>query len=337
MIDGFGIEFNPAPPLDSPQRLCDSSGTMRFVSIPVLVPLLAALAGCTQKPENSRSSPDVVAVVDGFVIRDDELRAALRRQGLGSPGRPDTPAARREALDRLILDRAIISRALEAGYDRDPHVIAKLHELLRDRYESAELERRLTAVSVSDEDVESYYRENLSLFSTEPMIQGAVILVRVAVDADDATREAARERATTALQEARGLDPQVHAFGELASTYSDDGSKEVGGDIGWLTRERSTKSWEPQVIDALFALRKPGDLGPVVETPRGYVLVKLLDVRPAKARSLESRRSYIRRRLKETRQAEARKSFADEVREKSRVWISQKRLESLTLTSPEPR
>ena len=39
----------------------------------------------------------------------------------------------------------------------------------------------------------------------------------------------------------------------------------------------------------------------------------------------------------ETRQAEARKSFADEVREKSRVWISQKRLESLTLTSPEPR
>lgn len=337
MIDGLAVEINPPPLLDSPRNVCDSSSIMRIFWILPLVSLLGALSACTENSEDPQPDPDTVAVVDGYAIRADDLRATLRREGVGRPDRPDTPRARREVLDQLIRKRTMISRALEAGYGKDPDVVAQFHEFVVDRYESEELAKRLAAVRVTDDDLEKFYRENLAEFSTDAMAQGAVILVRVPAGADDKIREAARGRAKSALEEARKLGPQVQAFGDVAKRYSDDGSKESGGDIGWLKKDRKLTSWEPEVINALFALENPGDVGPIVKTPRGFVLVKLIDFRDAKARSLESRSGYIRHRLTEARQAEARRRFYAEAREKSHVWIEGTLLESLTLTPSAPK
>jgi parvulin-like peptidyl-prolyl isomerase len=310
---------------------------MRILSVLWLLSLLGTLTACTEGSDDPQPDSDTVAVVDGYVIRADDVRAALRREGVGRPERPDTPETRREVLEGLIRRRALISRALEAGYDKNPEVVAQFHEFVIDRYESAEREKRLAAVTVTEDDIEKFYRENLAEFSTDAMAQGAVILVRVPADADVRIREAARGRAKAALEEARRLGPQAQAFGDVATRYSDHGSKEIGGDIGWLKKDQKLSSWEPGVINALFALEKPGDLSPIFETPRGFVIVKLLDVRDAKARSLESRSGFIRRNLTAARQAEAREKFYVEAREKSRVWIAEDLLESLTLTPAAPK
>ncbi|MFH1947389.1 MAG: peptidylprolyl isomerase [Candidatus Magasanikbacteria bacterium] len=62
-------------------------------------------------------------------------------------------------------------------------------------------------------------------------------------------------------------------FAEMAAQYGSDGTKDVGGDLGWFARGVMV----PEFEDAVFAL-KPGELGnELVETTFGYHIVKVVE------------------------------------------------------------
>jgi parvulin-like peptidyl-prolyl isomerase len=82
--------------------------------------------------------------------------------------------------------------------------------------------------------------------------------------AESARRSAKTEGLLDSLK--RGAD-----FGELARRYSEDGTKDQGGALGWVARGRMVKAFE----DAGFALAKGGVSG-VVRTEFGFHLVKAL-------------------------------------------------------------
>jgi peptidyl-prolyl cis-trans isomerase D len=69
----------------------------------------------------------------------------------------------------------------------------------------------------------------------------------------------------------------------LAKQNSDDlGSKNQGGDLGWLDKGQTDEAFE----NALFAMNK-GDISDPVLTADGYSIIELRDVRPGKTRSFE--------------------------------------------------
>ena len=86
------------------------------------------------------------------------------------------------------------------------------------------------------------------------------------------SKEEARKKAESILARVRkGED-----FAKLAGEFSDDGSKETGGDLDYFSRGRMV----PEFEQAAFAL-KPGDVSDLVETQYGFHIIKVEDRRPA--------------------------------------------------------
>jgi peptidyl-prolyl cis-trans isomerase D len=89
-----------------------------------------------------------------------------------------------------------------------------------------------------------------------------------------------------ALAKAQDIEKQLKEgkdFATLAKENSTDlGSKNTGGDLGWLDKGTTDEAFE----NALFALKK-GELSAPVLSSEGYHIIELRDVRPGKTRSFD--------------------------------------------------
>src|SRR3546814_9579678 len=113
------------------------------------------------------------------------------------------------------------------------------------------------------------------------------ILIQVEPGADAAAQKAAEEKAAAIAAEARkpGAD-----FAALAREDSDDtGSKDSGGDLGWIAHDGGmVQPFE----DALFAMQ-PGDVSEPVKTDFGWPVIKLREVRSGQQTSFEEARAQL--------------------------------------------
>ncbi|HEX5724310.1 MAG TPA: peptidylprolyl isomerase [Longimicrobiaceae bacterium] len=139
---------------------------------------------------------------------------------------------------------------------------------LLQRYAQRELEKRALP-HVSDEELRAFFEANRTRFGTRPAnvsFQQAVIQPHPS----DSAKATARRRAEEVLAELRaGGDFEV-----LARRYSDDPSKERGGDLGWFREGQMVRPFE----QAVYAMR-PGQVSPVVETEYGYHIIRLEKIR----------------------------------------------------------
>ncbi|MCK8044160.1 SurA N-terminal domain-containing protein [Shewanella sp. 1CM18E] len=120
-------------------------------------------------------------------------------------------------------------------------------------------------VKVSDADAQAYYDEHKANYTQAEKRLAAHILVQLGDDEDAAKAKA--ESIYTQLQD--GAD-----FAELAKTESEDTfSGEQGGQLDWF----EAGVMEPEFDTALFALNK-GEYSNVVKTNFGYHIIKALDI-----------------------------------------------------------
>lgn len=81
---------------------------------------------------------------------------------------------------------------------------------------------------------------------------------------------ATEEEAKKALDEIKaGAD-----FAEVAKTYSIDGTKDNGGDLGWMGLE--DQNWDKDFLKAAFTLTQVGEISAPVQTQFGYHLIQLV-------------------------------------------------------------
>lgn len=120
----------------------------------------------------------------------------------------------------------------------------------------------------SEEALRQRYAQEQARFVEPEQRLASHILVRVDADADEKAQAAAKARAEKIAAQARapGAD-----FAALARAESDDtGSKEAGGDLGWVSAEMMEKPFE----EALFAMEQGGIAGPV-KTSFGWHVIQL--------------------------------------------------------------
>lgn len=84
-----------------------------------------------------------------------------------------------------------------------------------------------------------------------------------------------------AKQQIDDIQKQLQAdptkFAELARLYSQDGSAESGGELGFFGRGMMV----PEFEEAAFALNEPNSVSPIVQTQYGYHLIQLIERKEA--------------------------------------------------------
>ncbi|AVP98765.1 hypothetical protein C7S18_16905 [Ahniella affigens] len=136
------------------------------------------------------------------------------------------------------------------------------------------------------------YQREVTRFGTVEGRLTSHILVQVAESASADDVKKAQDKANALLAEIRGGKD----FAEVAKSGSDDiGSKEAGGDLGYIERpdpNSPMQVFEPAFIDALFGL-EVGKVSEPVKTAQGFHLIQLREIRPAAIKPFEEVRSQL--------------------------------------------
>jgi len=179
-------------------------------------------------------------------------------------------------------------------------------------------------ISISDADVSAFYNANKASFNLpENRIHLAQILVTPTPDPsitnlknDKAQND---EQARNKIQMIELRIRQGEDFGTLAQNYSEDQFAANGGDVGFVPESALDKA-NPELRKLILDMT-PGQVSPVIHTPEGYRIIKLLSKEPAGQRQLSDPRvqEEIRQNLFGGKEQVLRSAFYEVARSEARV------------------
>ena len=172
---------------------------------------------------------------------------------------------------------------------------------------------RMTVATVSDEELESYYRDNEIRLTLPEQVRVRHILLTWKPMGTTDDRAAIRKQMLPILERARAGED----FAELAREYSDDyATARNGGDTGLFHRGQMAPAFET----AAFALQ-PGEISDPVDTPFGVHILRLDERKESRLLPLEEIREQLREHIREEKMEAAVKQETERLRQEGEVEI----------------
>jgi peptidyl-prolyl cis-trans isomerase SurA len=283
----------------------------------------------------SKSAPEgVAATVNGRPIYYSEIDSTYRSQfpEKGQGENADQIQLRRmEILGSLIDNEIMFQRAEKASLvATDADVTARLTEM-KAPYTTEEFDKQLkdwgitldqlkehirkdesvkklfnkeisSRINISDADVTEFYNANRGSFNLpEPQVHLAQILVTPNFDPN--VRNLKNDKAKNdaeARQKIKAIETRLKQgedFSMIAQNYSEDPqSTPNGGDLGFIAESALDKS-SPELKKLVLSMR-PGTISPILPTPEGYRILKMISREPAGQRELNDPR--VQQTIRET-------------------------------------
>ena len=176
-------------------------------------------------------------------------------------------------------------------------------QLRRDMSIQKLLNKEITShISITDKDVSDFYETNKASFNlAEPQVHMAQVLVTPTPDpgvrnlkGDKAQNE---EQAKSKIQMIEARLKQGEDFAMIAQSYSEDtNSAASGGDVGFIPMSAFEQA-HPELRKLILTLQ-PGQISPVVRTPEGYRILRIISKEPAGQRELNDPR--VQQSIRET-------------------------------------
>lgn len=208
------------------------------------------------------------AVRASFTNDKGEFDVQAYSQALGDPAMAPQWAAveqyLREALPPDKIQNYVgLAARVTSGELRDRFV--ERNEKVKVRYVVASpASMAISEDSLTDDDFQAYYREHSADYEAGP--RAVLQYVRVPKTPTDADSADTRRDLEDFLKDARdGQD-----FAELARTWSEDGSAERGGDLGWVSRGDMVPEFEQVAFSTPV-----GEVSDVFSTAFGYHILKV--------------------------------------------------------------
>lgn len=274
----------------------------------------------------------VAAVVAGTEITTAALQAELQLRVSRIPGATNQPTLDEKlaALDQLIDQEALYAKAKAAGFDQSPEMQRSIRNLVLARFKDQQLPAGDPAVT--EKEIQQHYLDHPERYLVPAAIRGAAILLA-------APFAPSPQRLAELRQRAESIHAQVTAatnanvFATLAARCSDhQASRYHGGDLGWITA--GDPGGDPGLIQALQALGAKGEVAPLIQTPRGFYIARLIDRRDAEQRPLASVSEAIRYQLTRQKSAQRERDFLAAAKSGLAIEIRRACVEALALPSP---
>jgi peptidyl-prolyl cis-trans isomerase D len=182
-------------------------------------------------------------------------------------------------------DKVMVTDADVSAYFDAHKAEYRVGEQRKVKYLVLDRDQARQKVTVSPADVERYYNQNIQQFQTPEQIRASHILLKT----EGKNEEEVRKQAEEVLKKVKapGAD-----FAALARQYSEDTSKETGGDLGLFARGRMV----PEFETAAFAMQ-PGQISDLVKSQYGYHIIKVTERQEPKTTPLDQVRSQIQNQL----------------------------------------
>ena len=290
---------------------------------------LAGLAGLPILCAASAAEPQIVdgiaAIVNGEVITYSQVRSLsapreqlLKSQLTGQELEKKLMELRQLALKDLIDRRLVIQAFKKESYQIPDHFVdQRMHEIIRDsfggdrntfiktleaqnytlgEFKEKEMERMIVAAMrshnvktnsiVSPTKIEDYYRKHHEEFTTKEQIKLRLIMISGQKD----TASAPAQKALA--EEVLGRLASGAEFDKTAQVYSEDSTRDNGGDWGWIEHNTLAAPLEK------FAFNMPvGRISNIIEYAGNYYILKVEDKHGGTTRSLAEAKSDIEKKL----------------------------------------
>lgn len=265
--------------------------------------LLAAFAVLTFlfNAANAQVIDGVVAIVGTRIV----LKSDVETQALQYSDNNDAQAVRCQVLEGLLTQKLLVTQALvdsievtddeiETELDRRIRYFSnmagglqKLEEYygksvveikeefrsdIREQMLAQRAQQEITKdLKVTPAEVRTFFNsiptDSLPYYNAEVEVGEIVINPEVSPEVKALSKEK--------IDEIRSRIIAGEDFAKLASLYSEDGTRDLGGELGFTNRGELDPAFEA----AAYSLKKPGDVSEVVESSFGYHVIQLIERR----------------------------------------------------------
>jgi peptidyl-prolyl cis-trans isomerase SurA len=161
---------------------------------------------------------------------------------------------------------------------------------------------------ISPTKIEDFYRKHRDLFTTKEEIKLRMIMVSGQKDTGNAQAQKAL------AEEVLGKLASGGEFEQVAQIYSEDSTKESGGDWGWIQRNTLAAPLEK------FAFNMPvGRISSIIDYAGNYYILKVEDKRGGTTKSLAEARADIEKKLIQDEAAQIQERWIASLREKAYI------------------
>jgi peptidyl-prolyl cis-trans isomerase SurA len=306
---------------------------------PQVVDGIAAVVALTDPTGKAPTSSEVITYseVRELVAPREKL---LRSQFTGEELAKQVKAVREAALKDLI-DRQLIIQAFkkESFQIPDHFVDQRLHEIIQDsfggdrntfiktleaqnftmgEFKKLELERIMVQAMrsknvkkktiISPIKIDEYYRAHREEFTAKEQVKLRMIMIPAhADDGNSAAQKAMAEEILSKL--ANGGE-----FDRIAQIYSEDSSRDLGGDWGWIER----KTLAPPLEKVAFSL-PVGRISNIVSYSGNFYILKVEEKKGGATRSLAEVRDEIEKKLLQQEAQELQERWIASLRSKAYI------------------
>ena len=326
---------------------------MRIFVRPFTAVLLAVCAlalspiCCDAFAQDAQVVDGIAAIVNGDVITYSQVRQLaapreklLRSQFTGQDLENKLKEVHQLALKDLIDRRLIIQAFKKESYQIPDHIVdQRVHDIVREsfggdrntfvktleaqnyslgEFKEKEMERIIvqamrshnvkTNYIISPTKIEEFYKKHRDLFTTKEEIKLRMIMISGQKDTGNA------EAQKSLAEEVLGKLASGGEFEQVAQIYSEDSTKDNGGDWGWIQRNTLAAPLEK------FAFNMPvGRISSIIDYAGNYYILKVEDKRGGTTKSLAEARADIEKKLIQDEAVQIQERWIASLREKAYI------------------
>ena len=236
----------------------------------------------------------ILANVGGIAVTNQEIDEFIAN--LGQRGQAyNTPEGRAAILNQLVANKLLLLDARKNLLEMELEFKAQLAKFKESLLVSYATEKAISAVTISDREVEEYYNANSERFMGEEAVSASHILVETEEEAREIYGRIASGEST---------------FEEEALAHSTCPSKANGGNLGEFGRGQMV----PEFDKAVFEMEVGEITSEPVKTQFGYHLIKLNEKKDAAVTPLEEIREELKNVLLDEKKHQAYESKINQLK-----------------------